>query len=385
MLITTQHGFDELIARLRDRPVFCLDTEFISERTYRPELCLVQIGVDDDVYAVDPLEVSSLDGFLRLIVDPALEKVVHAGRQDMMIFYDLGGDVPRNVFDTQVAAALVGHGDSIGHSKLVEALVGKRLRRAESYTDWSRRPLSDSQIAYALDDVRYLLAMRERLVRDLEAHGRERWLAEELAIYDEVSLYRRDPREMWRRVKGAGRLDGVELSVLRELAAWREEEAIRRNRPRGRILGDEQLVALSRRRPTNRPGLEEMRGLHARVVERSGKAVLAAIAGGAGAPRSSWPELPDVTPKDARLTLLVDLMETLLKARAAEQRISPGYLATRGQLYDVARSGDGGDVDLPVLSGWRRELIGRELLALLEGRLAVTATGSPPTVVVEER
>lgn len=376
MLIDRQATLDELVARLRDRPRFCLDTEFISEHTYRPRLCLLQIGVDDDAVAIDPFAVSSLDGILELIVDGSREKVLHAGRQDMMIVYDLTGEMPRNVHDTQVAAALTGHGDSIGHNKLVEAVLGVRLARAESYTDWSRRPLSKAQLEYALDDVRYLLQVRERLGADLRELGRDAWLAEELRMYEDVGTYVRDPQTMFERVKGAGRLSGVELAALKALAAWREEEAGRRDIPRGRVAGDDVLTGLARRRPRSRRGLEEMRGLHARFVQRYGEVVLELLDEVSRSPRESWPRIESGPAKDPTLASHVDLLEVVLKRRATEKRIGPGYLATRSQLHELVNRAQDGSVsdsgELPVLVGWRREAVGEDLLALLRGELALT-------------
>jgi ribonuclease D len=375
MLIDRQPALDELVARLRDRPRFCLDTEFISERTYRPRLCLLQIGVDEEAVAIDPFAVTSLDGILALIVDGTREKVLHAGRQDMMIVYDLTGELPRNILDTQVAAALTGYGDSVGHNKLVEAVLGVRLARAESYTDWSRRPLSTAQLEYALDDVRHLLAVRERLGRELKELGREAWLDEELRVYEDAAYYVRDPQAMFTRVKGAGRLAGVEVAALQLLAAWREEEASHRDLPRGRVIGDDVLIGLARRRPRSLRGLDEMRGLNPRFIERYGDRVLGLLEDAERMPRERWPELDAGPAKDPTLATHVDLLEVVLKRRATEQRIGPGYLATRSQLHElvhrVASGTEGVTEGLPVLEGWRREAVGKDLLALLRGELAL--------------
>lgn len=387
MLIEDQEAFDRVLSDLRKETHFCLDTEFISERSFRPRLCLLQIGYGETNVAVDPFGVRELGGFLELILDPSIEKVLHAGQQDMMIFYDLTGRVPENVFDTQIAAALLGHGDSIGYSRLVEACLKVKLTRDEAYTDWSRRPLTPRQVEYALDDVRYLKQVRKLLHEQLTERGRESWLEDELKIYRDVNYYRRDPETLYRRFRAAGNMSGVELSVLQELALWREKEAESRDKPRGSILSDDAICDLARRRPKDFAGLQRLRSLHPRLIKRSGKEFLQRIREAEGRPRDSFPVVAKPPRKSPESMLLVDVLEVMLKARAAELEISPKQLATRTQLHTLVRAFEDGeeDLDLPVLKGWRGELMGKALLDFLQGQSTIGVDPGTRRVVVRTR
>ena len=263
MYVKDRRDLDGVLAEIAAAGVFGLDTEFIRERTFRPDLCLLQIGLPERSLVVDPREVTDLSGFVQVLEDPAIEKVVHAGKQDMEIFFAGTGRAPRNVFDTQIAGALLGHGDQAAYSRLVGDILGARLKKGHTFTDWAQRPLSSRQIEYALDDVRYLLPLRESLTQDLRELGRTEWLREESQDYEDPGSYRRDPLAMYRRVSGAHRLSRSELAVLRELAAWREEEAERRNVPRGRIVNDTALVELTRLTPRSADEIRQVRGVHA--------------------------------------------------------------------------------------------------------------------------
>ena len=387
MLIEDQSTFDRLVSTLQNQKEFCLDTEFISERSFRPRLCLLQIAYADTIVAVDPFTVKDLGAFLDLLLDPAIEKILHAGQQDMRIFYDLMGRPPENIFDTQIAAALLGHGDSIGYARLVEACVKVRLRRDEAFTDWSRRPLTPHQVEYALDDVRYLQRMRQKLGQELKERGRASWLQEELSVYSDINYFRRDPETLYGRFRTAGNLSAMELSVLQELALWREKEAESRDRPRTSIVSDEVLVDLARRRPRSLGALENLRGLRPRLVKRSGEDILQRIRKGENQPPETFPVVPKSPPKNPETTLLVDLLEVLLKVRAAELKISPRQIATRSQLYQLIQSFDKArdSIDLRVLKGWRGELVGRELINLLRGVSTIGVDPGTGRVVVRPR
>jgi ribonuclease D len=374
MLVRDRRTLLELVPRLRAAGAFALDTEFLRERTYRPQLCLVQVAVPDLAVAIDPLAVGNLAELVELLLDPGIVKILHAGQQDMEIFFAGRGAVPRNVFDTQIAAALLGYGESIGYSRLVEAVLGTRLSKGETITDWTQRPLTPRQIEYALDDVRHLLALRQRLAAELEELGRMEWLAEELTVYEEAGFYRRDSSRAFERIRGAARLSARELAVLKELAVWREEEAEVRDRPRSRILADELLIELARREPSRVEDIQAVRRIHPELVRRSGKEIVRRVARALASPPETYPR-PLERSKDAALAPLVDLLEAFLKARAAELRIAPGYIASRSDLFELARSRLQGAsapeaeaLDLPLLKGWRNELVGMDLLAFLEGR-----------------
>ncbi len=390
MLIEDSAAFEEILQECRRQRRIAFDTEFIRERRFKPQLCLIQLAVGDQVVAVDPFEVAGLDPLVDLLVDPDVLTIVHAGQQDMEIFFAGTDALPSNVFDTQIAAALLGYGDSIGYSRLVEELEGVRLSKAQTFTDWARRPLSDAQIRYALDDVIHLPSMCDKLTQDLDATGRRSWLEEELRVYEDPFFYRRDPATLYRRVKGAARLNRRELAVLRELARWREVEAERRDRPRNHIVADEVLVELARTKPRQIEKLRGMRGLHPQLVKRSAKAIVRAVGDGVELPPEEHPAPIEKSSKDPALGLVVDLLETFLKARAQELRIGAGYLATRTELHELARRQRAGEIerddeaarDIRALRGWRRELIGEDLIGLLEGRYHVGIAPQDGSVVI---
>ena len=401
MLIQDSSSFADVLGQCRSEGCFAFDTEFIRERRYAPKLCLVQIGVAGRCVAIDPFAVGGLSELVDLLEDGDIVKLVHAGQQDMEIFFAGTGRLPHGLFDTQIAAALSGWGDSIGYSKLVESLANVRLSKAQTFTDWAQRPLSAGQIDYALDDVRYLPGIHERLISELESLGRMGWLIEEMRVYENPAFYRRDPATLYRRVKGASRLNRRELGILRELASWREQEAESRDRPRGHIIGDEVLVELSRMKPKSLGNMKTLRGVHPQLLRRSGEEIIRQVKIALDLPKSELPEIIEKPAKDSGQGLVVDLLETFLKARAKDNRIGPGYVATRSELYELARlqreggigsgasdAGNGSGVTkaaLRVLEGWRRDLIGNELLGLLEGRYSLAIEPQGGGVVISER
>jgi len=388
MLITTASALETLARELKSLGRFALDTEFIREKTYRPQLCLVQIAAGEKAVLVDPFLTPDLTPILDLIFDPEVVKVVHAGEQDMEIFYSMGRKAPRSVFDTQVAAAMAGRGESISYARLVEDLTGVRLSKIETFTDWSKRPLRPEQLVYALDDVRYLHRVVALLEAELQGLGRGDWLRDELAFYEDIGTYEKDPDRLYLKVRSASKLDSRELAVLRNLAAWREEEAQKMDRPRGRIILDEVLVELARRAPASLEQIGAVRGIHPQLIRRSGQEILRRVAAAKKLKPEEYPPPIERRASDAELSLVVDLLEVVLRARAAEAKIAPAYLASRKDLSDLAVSVLQGGKDsareaLPLLSGWRRRLAGEALLELLNGdsHVAINARKAKVEVV----
>jgi ribonuclease D len=382
-LIRDRPQFLAVVDRLAELSAFAFDTEFIRERRYSPQLCLLQIAAAEVLVAVDPFTVGDLEPLVALIADPAKQTVVHAGQQDMEIFFAGSQRTPRGLFDTQIAAGLLGYGDSVGFSRLVAEVLGVQLAKVETFTDWSQRPLAEHQVQYALDDVRFLLALRDKLTAELESLGRASWLADELKCYEDPRFYRHDPSELYLRVRGAARLSRRSLAVLREMAAWREEEAQARDRPRGRILSDDFLLELARRAPKTPRELAAMRGLHPQLVKRCGTEILRRVQLAEASPSEGWPESLERNPRESRWAPVVDLLEVVVKSRAEEARISPSYLATRGMLYDlVCAHSEGSATSTPVLSGWRGEIVGKDLLGFLRGETAIGLEGREGRVVV---
>ncbi|HLG43086.1 MAG TPA: ribonuclease D [Planctomycetota bacterium] len=388
MIVKDGKALERLVAQLRAAGRFSFDTEFMREGRYRPQLCLLQVAAPDGTSAlVDPVEGLNLGPFADLLRDPAIVKVVHAGGQDFEIFFERSADVPRNVFDLQIAAAFVGIGDKIGYAPLVKAVLGEDLNKTETFTDWSQRPLTPEQIDYALEDVRPLLRLHDKLLADIRALGREAWVQEEMNLrYGDAAAYRADTSQLYRFVGGAERLDRAELAVLRELATWREQEAQATNRPRQHVVHDVALVEIARRVPKTVHALRSMRGVHPQLVARSGEEVLRRIRKGLKTPEADRPAELERHSKEPQEGTITDLLETFLRVRSPELKISPGVVASRRELAELVRASLAGKVeaaDVPVLKGWRRELVGNDLLGFLQGRVRLRFDPASKRVTVE--
>ena len=352
-----------------------IDLEFIRENTYAPQLALIQIAVGETCAIVDPLTVGDLSPLLEALTDPGILKVLHAAGQDVEVLHWHAGILTEPIFDTQVAASMVGLGEQLSYGRLVDALLGVSLTKGESYSDWLRRPLLPAQTRYALDDVRYLLPMHDRLSKRLVDMGRVSWAADECRKFTNPALYERDPQTLYRRIRHGKNLAPQGLAVLRELAVWRDEEARQRNRPVGRVLSNEALADLARRTPQTHADLQRLRGLPQRELERSADALLAAVRRGLSVPEADQPQAEN---REHRLTpteeLIVKFLDTGLKALCQREKLSPSFIGNRGDLETLVRryrkdrlTAEGS----PMLEGWRGELVGKDLLAILEGRLGL--------------
>jgi ribonuclease D len=375
-VIETQRDLDALCRELATRRAFALDTEFVRERTFFIQLGIIQVAAEDLEAVIDPQPLASLEPLFALVAAPEVEKIVHAGEQDFAVLYEAGGAAPGNVFDTQIAAALVGYGDQISYARLVAKVTGVQLDKLETLTDWTARPLTEAQIDYSLEDVRYLPQVRLHLGERLKELGRAGWEREEGRRLESDDTYRApEPREFYRRMKASG-LSAVSLGVLREVAAWREETARARNLPRGWVLRDQSLLEIARRRPQSVKSLRQIRSLKPQQIGKDGEAIVAAVRAGAAEPvkeeRSESPHLkmPEEVESTARL------LEAWLYARAADSEIAPSMLATRGDLKTLAAAHYHSRLpSLPLLEGWRRELVGQDLLDILEGKKAIKLDG----------
>lgn len=357
-LITTPDDLASRLERWADTPWLAVDTEFVREDTYYGQLCLVQLSDGVTHACVDTLALDPAPLFAFLMRGQPL-KVLHSASQDLELFVQRGGDCPRPVFDTQVAAALLGHGEQLGYAALVERRLGLAVDKSLSRTDWSRRPLSDAQLAYAADDVRHLAELYPPLRAELAARGRLAWLEAECARIADAGRYRPDPAGAWRGIKGLGRLPAPAQHVAARLAAWREEEALRRNRPRRWILDDAAICQMALRKPQGLAALAEIEGVSAKLAQRAGEALLALI----HAPAPDAPPLVsdarDTPAQKARIQSLLDLV----RERAQAEQVAPTLIATRADIERLVREGPAAAI--PLLGGWRRELIGEELLAKL--------------------
>jgi ribonuclease D len=357
-LIATPDGLAAQLERWQGVPWLAVDTEFVREETYYAQLCLVQLSDGVTHACVDALALDPAPLFAFLLREQPL-KLLHSAGQDLELFVQRGGDCPRPLFDTQVAAALLGHGEQLGYAALVERRLGLPVDKSLSRTDWSRRPLSDAQLAYAADDVRHLAAMYPPLRAELEQRGRLAWLEAECARLADARRYRPDPANSWRGVKGLGRLPPPAQHVAARLAAWREEEAIRRNRPRRWILDDVAVCQMALRKPATLAALSEIEGVSAKLVQRAGEQLLALL----HAPAPDAPPLvTDARDTPAQKALIQSLLD-LVRNRAEAEQVAPTLIATRSDIERLVREGPAATI--PLLGGWRRELIGEELLAKL--------------------
>ncbi|MGH9320322.1 MAG: ribonuclease D [Vicinamibacteria bacterium] len=375
-VIERQEELTVLCEKLAARKAFSLDTEFVRERTFFIQLGIIQVAAEDLEAVVDPRALSSLEPLFALVSDPGVEKIVHAGEQDFAVLYEAGSVVPQNVFDTQIAAALVGYGDQISYARLVAKVTGVQLEKLETLTDWTARPLTEAQIDYSLEDVRYLPELRRHLGSRLRDLGRAGWEVEECRRLSEVDTYRSpDPRDYYKRLKASG-LSPASLGVLREVAAFREQLARSRNLPRGWVLRDQSLIEIARRRPQSVNSLRQIRSLKPQQISKDGEAIVAAARKGEKEPvRDQGPEgprfkMPEEIESSARL------LEAWLYARASDAEIAPSMLATRGDLKTLAAAHYHSQVpELALLEGWRRELVGQDLLDLLDGKKALKLDG----------
>jgi len=345
-----------------------LDTEFLPEGRYRPLLCLVQVVVGEEVWVLDPLAGFDPAPLAGVLADPAVELVLHAGRQDISILRREWSTDVANVFDTQVAAGFAGFSAQAGYNGLLHDVLKVRLPKTASFTRWDARPLTDEQLRYARGDVEHLLPLADDIRRRLESSGRVDWAREECRAVA-LASDERDPDEVWRRLPRANGLDSRSRAVARELAAWRERTAERENRPVGAVLRDPTVVELAKRTPVSRKELAEIRGVNPDVVRRRGDDMLAAIERGrAAAPlRLDDAERLSGEPQDGPV---IALAEALVRTRAQEAGLAYELIAARADLAPIVatvRRG-GPEPDVRTLRGWRRELVGAELLELLTGR-----------------
>ena len=365
---------------------FALDTEFVGERTYLPALELIQVATPSHTALIDCRAVPSLEPFFAVLADARVEKVLHAGQQDLELFFSLTGRSPTPIIDTQVAAAMAGYGAQVGYAQLVERLLDVAVEKSETLTDWSRRPLTKAQLAYAVDDVCHLLPVYEKLRARLATLQRWEWLREECRRLERsVRSLPVEPPEAWLRVRGRGTLRAKGLAVLRELAAWREQFARERNKPRASVARDEVLVEIARKAPTTLEGLRGLRAVRSRELERHAGEVLQRIACALETPRETWPT-PPPPQSAAPSTGVVELLQAVLRLRAEEAGIAPSLLATHADLQVLVQRHASKDFhDLPIMQGWRKTIAGSDLLALLEGRASVALDPATGAVRVSKR
>ena len=371
-LITTTKALKELCAELAKHPYMTIDTEFLREKTYYPKLCLIQVAAPEgDPYAIDPLaEGIDLAPLFDLMQNKKVVKVFHAARQDLEIFYNLTGQIPHPLFDTQVAAMVCGFGDSVGYLNMVRQICNVQLDKGAQFTDWSRRPLSNKQLVYALDDVTYLRECYLYLFEQLKKKNRGNWVDEEMGVLEEPKTYANDPQESWQRIKlktNKGRV----LAVLREVTAWREREAQERDVPRSRIMRDETLADIAVHMPRDEKELAKARNMQADTARgKFGKALLEAVARGRAIPEKDCPQPEKKLRLPSEQTPVLEMLKMLLRIRAAENDVAARLIAGTEDLELLALQGEKADV--PAIKGWRREVFGNSALEMIKGQIGLS-------------
>ena len=372
-VVTGTAALAALCQRLAREEFVTIDTEFMRERTYYPELCLVQLAGETEVAVIDTVSDGlDLAPLGVLLADQAVTKVFHAARQDVEIFVQRFDAVPTPLFDTQVAAMVAGFGDQVGYDSLVSNLTGGSIDKAHRFSDWAARPLSAAQMTYAAADVTWLRIVYRKLRARLEEEGRLPWLAEEMAILNNPNTYRTDPETAWERLKLRG-TNRRFLALVRTIAAWRELEARRINIPRQRLLKDETLMEIAAIAPADAEALSRARGITRGFAEgRTGASLLEAIAATIALPEAQLPAVPRQRDVARPSAALVQLLKVLLTARCEENEVAPKLIASSD---DIDRIASEDEPDVPALHGWRRIVFGNDAVALREGRVALGVDG----------
>lgn len=367
-LITTQEEFEGMLDRIEGCRALAIDTEFMRDNTYYPKLCLLQLATDDEEIIVDPLQVQSIKPFARILTDPRTVKIFHAGTQDREILYNYCKVATAPVFDTQVAAPLLGLPQHAGYGSVVSAFCGVKLKKSDTLTDWTLRPLSNSQIEYSLEDVRYLIPLYDTMTKKLERAGRLHWLDEDFEKIQDPKQYEKPDSELWHKVKKASSLPKSQLVHARSLAIWRENIARKRDIPRKWVLPDELLVEICKREPETVDDLYKIRGTHEKLNRTMAEDVVRLIQTGKKSDPSTWPSTDNPHHGSPGGEAVVDVMMAIVRMRAKENRVAPQVLAVHDDLMALA-SGKRSGIDL--LSGWRYEMVGRELVDFLDGKECV--------------
>ena len=376
-LITTSAEVAAICARMREEPFVTVDTEFMRDRTYWPQLCLVQLGGEREAVAIDPLAPDiDLSPLVELLLDQRVIKVLHACRQDMEIFYHLcDKQLPRPIFDTQVAAMVCGFGEEVGYETLVTKLAKAKLDKSSRFADWAKRPLSARQISYALGDVTHLRVIFEKLAKRIEREGRAEWVEEELDAYLDPGLYEVDPAQAWRRLKFRSREPRF-VALVQRLAEWREHKCRDRNVPRNRVLRDDLMMELAANRPVSVEALRDLPRIN--VDRESAREIVELAALVKELPEEDLPRLPppEIVPRG--IGPLTDLLKVLLKMSAEDNQVAQRLIATTADLEALAQNDE---APVPALQGWRRKIFGDRALALKRGTLALAVDGNRIRVI----
>ncbi|HEY7978407.1 MAG TPA: ribonuclease D [Rhizomicrobium sp.] len=378
-IVTNTADLKALITELENAPYLALDTEFLRDQTYWPKLCLIQVASTDVAAIIDPLvDGIDLKPFYELLKNPKIVKVFHAARQDIEIFQQQGGVIPHPLFDTQVAAMVAGYGDAASYETLARRIAGVEIDKSSRFTDWSRRPLSNKQLEYAIGDVTHLRMIYEVLDAELKKNHREAWVADEISALQNAELYAMNPANAWKRLK-ARTTSKRFIALLAAIAEWREREAQTRDIPRGRVLKDEAILEIAAHPPESADALERIRAIPKGFANsRMGKTLMDAIEHGRHAqpPEGIEPEKPRRKREPSQAA--IDLLKTLLRLRAEDANVAPRLIANADDIESLAAFEDDG---IAALQGWRAEVFGNDALALRKGELGIALSKGKAVVV----
>ncbi len=363
--IDTPSQLAQLCEQIKKELWVALDTEFLREKTYYPKFCLLQIATPEWVACVDPIALPNLEILFDVLYDPAIVKVFHSCRQDLEIFFQATGKLPSPIFDTQVAAPLLGFQDNPGYAMLVSSLLSINLNKAHTRADWSKRPLTGAELEYAADDVIYLCQIYQMMVKKLTELGRIDWLQHDFAELTNPELYKVDPEKAWFRIKGKNKLTGRQLSIIQTLAQWREKMAQAEDRPKSWLLRDELLFDLAKLQPETVQELANVRGINERSVNRYGRELCQLITAAKNRPPLPLNEKDRSAKKTQQEEAILDILTALVRIRAEENALNPSILATRKDLEELLFSLSD---ESPLLHGWRYTMAGKELVGLLKGQ-----------------
>mgnify|MGYP001397709323 CR=1 FL=1 len=376
--INTADQLKALCEDIRKASWIALDTEFLREKTYYPKFCLLQIATPDWVVCVDPIVLPDLDGLFEAIYDPNIVKVFHSCHQDLEIFYQLTGKVPGPLFDTQVAAPLLGYQDNPGYAMLVSSLLNVNLNKAHTRADWSKRPLSEAEIQYAADDVIYLCKIYQIMQRNLAELGRADWLKQDFKELENPNNYRVLPEQAWLKIKGKNKLSAKQLSIVQALAAWREATAQEENRPKTWLLRDEVIFDMAKLQPESVTDLVNIRSINERTVARYGRKLCELISTAKNNEPQPLKQKDRAIKKNQQHEAILDILTALVRIRAEENSLNPTILATRKDLEVLLFNEED---DCPLLHGWRYSMAGKELVGLLKGELLFGIQADKLTVI----
>ncbi len=380
-LIETEQELTEFCEKIANAEYIAIDTEFVRDKTYFCKLCLIQIASPTAIACIDPLVVKDLSALKDLFSNPTQTKIFHAARQDLEILYSDLGLMPAPMFDTQLAATLLGLGEQIGYGNLVQHYLDINLAKQHARTDWEQRPLNTEQLEYAANDVRYLIQMYPLVLKDLQKYGRQDWLENDFAQLLDPALYQVNSEQLWQKVSGNQKLRRKQLAVLQQLCIWREEIAIKKNKPRKWILSDNIALSIAMSMPTSKSKVANIRGINKATIDKDSEAIVNCVQKALDTPEEQWPTPHKKRKLDKNQEATVDALLAISKLKANEHNISVGAIVNRNELEKLILK----EPELAIVNGWRFNLVGETLIQFLENNLKLIYIDNKLTLIKNEQ